>query len=188
MRDARKYLYQNPHSGAYTGFWACARPRGKYVGLWPFGLIKRIFQLLGKPETILEPFAGKSKLGVGIDLNRNVKPSIIADAQHLPIKDDSFHMVLLDPPYDVAAFKHYSAEWPRRYHKLKFRFYKAWREAAKVVKPEGHLIVLHFLMPVNPDKQHFKRVATIGISPGPNKNIRCLSIFRKYKTKQQKLE
>jgi len=185
---ALKYLYRNPISGVYTGFWACERPRGPYVGIWPFGLIERVFQLCGKPETILEPFGGTSKLGISIDINPKVKPHIRADAQHLPIRSNRFDMVLMDPPYEDKAVRHYSDIWqPETRKKLRFSFYKAFKEAARCVKPGGFLVLLHFLIPINPGRGDFKRVATIGISTGPNKRIRCLSIFRKFKSVQQRL-
>lgn len=140
MKDPRKYLYRNPFSGVYTGFWACSRPHGKYVGIWPIGLIERIFKLCGKPKTILEPFAGTSKLGISIDWNRKVKPHIIADAQHLPIRDDLFDMVLEDPPYDETMVAHYS-DLDQRIARKKpqFSFYKAMDEGARVVRPGGFL-------------------------------------------------
>lgn len=139
-KDPKKYLYQNPISGVYTGFWACSRPHGKYTGIWPFGLIERIFTLLGKPKTILEPFGGTSKLGVSIDWNRHVKPHIIADAQHLPIKDNCIQMVLTDPPYDENYVQHYS-DLDQRIARSKpsFSFYKAMLEAARVTEPGGFL-------------------------------------------------
>ena len=175
-----KYLYQNPESGIYTGFWACSRPHGKYTGIWPIGLIERVFELIGKPETILEPFAGTSKLGVSIDLNCNVHPNIVADAQKLPIKDESFDCVLLDPPYSDIYVQHYSDLDQRiRRTKPKFGFYKAFTEAGRVVKKGGFVVLLHTLIPKNLGRDRFRRVATIGISSGPNKRIRCLSIFKR---------
>ena len=134
-QHAKKYLYQNPKSGVYTGFWACSRPHGKYTGIWPGGLIERVFELVGKPQTILEPFAGTSKLGVGIDLNRNGSPTIVGDAQQLPIRNDSFDMVLLDPPYTQTYVEHYALlHQPVHRTKPKFRFYHALHEAGRVTK------------------------------------------------------
>jgi len=179
-RDALNYLYRNPKSGVYTGYWACERPRGPYVGLWPPGLIERIFQITGQPDLILEPFAGLSKLGVSVDINPKVRPDIRADAQKLPIRDDIFDMVLMDPPYEPQAVRHYSDLWqtePRT--RPQFRFYHAWKEGARVTRPGGYLVLLHFIIPKHPGRRKFRRVATIGISTGPNKRIRCLSIFRK---------
>jgi len=45
--------------------------------------------------------------------------------------------------------------------------------------------VLHTLIPKHPGRDMFRRVATIGVSTGPNKRIRCLSIFRKFKGEQK---
>jgi len=184
MRDSKKYLYQNPESGVYTGFWACSRPHGKYTGIWPIGLIERVYELIGKPNTILEPFSGTSKLGVSIDWNSNVHPDILADAQNLPIRDECFDAVFLDPPYTENYVQHYSDLDQRlKRTKPKFGFYKAFTEAGRVCKSGGHVVLLHTLIPKNINKESFGRVATIGISSGPNKRIRCLTIFRKFKSK-----
>lgn len=140
MRDPIKYLYFNPRSGVHTGFWACMRPHGKYTGLWPGGLLERIWALIGKPRTILQPFTGLSKIGVGIDLNSHVRPDIIADAQQLPIKDNSFEAVLMDPPYTQTYVAHYSDLDQRIARtKPKFGFYKAMKEGARVTRPGGFL-------------------------------------------------
>jgi len=180
MKTSLKYLYKNPKSGVYTGYWSCGRPTGKYVGKWPKGLINKIFELCGYPTSILEPFAGTSRLGISIDLNPKVRPHIRADAQFLPIKDNSFDMVLMDPPYDLTMVYHYSDLWQtQKRRKPKFSFYKAIKEGARVTKPGGHLVILHFLIPKRPDRKKFRRIASIGVSTGPNKRIRCLTIFRK---------
>jgi len=125
-----KYLYQNPQTGKWTGFWACARPLGKYTGLWPSTLIERIFEFCGKPNTILEPFGGKSKLGVSVDINQDVRPTVVADAQHLPFRDSSFDMVLADPPYEDPFVRHYANLAKKR---IKFHFYRALAECARFV-------------------------------------------------------
>jgi len=140
MRNPLKYLYQNPDSGVYTGFWACSRPHGKYTGLWPGGLLERIWVLIGKPESIFQPFQGLSKVGIGCDWNRHVHPDIVADAQHLPIKDNAFDCVLLDPPYTATYIAHYASLDQRiARSKPKFSFYKALAEGARVTRPGGFL-------------------------------------------------
>ena len=188
MTDFKKYLYRNPISGVYTGFWACMRPRGPYTGLWPEGLLERVWQLIGRPKTIFQSFAGLSKVGVGCDWNRNVRPDIVADSQHLPVKPNSFDCVLMDPPYSETYVQHYSRLDQRiKATKPPFSFYKAMAEAARVVKPGGHLIILHTLIPLHPNRQDFRRVAVIGVSTGPNKRIRCLSIFQRFTTIQATL-
>jgi len=187
-RHYLKFLYRNPYSGVYTGFWACSRPHGKYVGIWPIGLTERIFTLIGKPKLILEPFAGTSRLGIAIDWNREVKPHIVADAQKLPVRDNCIDMVLMDPPYDTTMILRYSDLDQRiKRAKPRFSFYKAMEEGARVVKPGGYLVVLHTLIPKHPGRLNFRRIATIGISTGPNKRIRALSIFRKFPSIQKKL-
>jgi len=179
----KKYLIQNPESGIWYGIWNLPRPTKKYTGVYPPGLIERVFDLIGKPKTILEPFGGISKLGTSIDWNRNVKPHIIADAQYLPIRDQSFDSVFLDPPYSEQYVQHYSELDQRiKRTKPKYSFYKALKEACRAVKEGGYIVLLHTLIPKHPDRNNFRRVAMIGVSTGPNKRIRCLSIYRKNNT------
>ncbi|MEM2108144.1 MAG: hypothetical protein QXL10_02530 [Candidatus Bathyarchaeia archaeon] len=180
QNDPLKFLYYNPESGVYTGFWACSRPRGQYTGIWPYGLLQRVFRLIGQSDSILEPFGGTSKLGVSVDLNPHVRPHIIADAQFLPIRDESFGLVLVDPPYNQLYVEHYSSlhqNVPRT--KPKLSVYRALREAVRVCRKGGYIVLLHFLIPVNVNPNCLRRVATIGVGTGPNKRIRCLTIFQK---------
>ena len=174
--NSRQYLYRHPRTGHYTGLWACGRAIGPYTGRWPAGLVGRVYDFCGRPQNVLEPFGGTSKLGISIDLNREVRPTLLADAHNLPIREGSFEMVLMDPPYEEVYHQGYMALTDK---KVKLRFYRALEEATRCVRPGGWLVVLHFLIPNRPRDARVKRVATIGISPGPNKRIRCLSIFRK---------
>jgi len=189
MRNPLKYLYRNPKSGVYTGFWACTRPCGPYTGLWPSGLLERLWVLIGKQKSVFQPFKGLSKVGIGCDWNRNVKPEIVADAQQLPIRDESFDCVLMDPPYSETYVAHYSELDQRiKRTKPKFSFYKSLQEGARIVKPGGFLVILHTLIPKHVGRDKFRRFATIGISTGPNKRIRCLTVFRKFPLKEQRIE
>lgn len=177
MNKYKKYLVQNPKSGVWYGLWACRRPSGKYVGITPGGLIERIFELCGKPQLMLEPFGGTSHISITTDINRSVKPTILADAHNLPFKDKVFDLVFLDPPYEIKWYK--SKYFPEM---KKVKIYRVLSEAARTVKEGGYIALLHFLVPKHIDRDSFARFATIGITTGPNKRIRCLTIFRRKNT------
>ncbi|MBU2060086.1 MAG: hypothetical protein KKB38_20440, partial [Gammaproteobacteria bacterium] len=102
-------------------------------------------------------------------------PDIVADAQHLPLKSESFGMVLMDPPYSTKELVRYLGK------KIRFSIYKSLDEAKRVVKLGGYIVLLHTLIPKHLGRDKFRRVATIGISTGPNKHIRCVTIFRRYR-------
>jgi ubiquinone/menaquinone biosynthesis C-methylase UbiE len=138
-----------------------------------------VFEVFGRPEPILEPFAGRSREGLAVDLNPEVRPDILADAQHLPLRDGVFGMVLMDPPYNKQELERYLGR------RIRFSIYRAIDEAKRVVKPGGYLVLLHTLVPKHVDREHFRRVATIGITTGPNKHIRCLSVFRRHGVKSR---
>lgn len=150
-----------------TGFWALPRPTGKYRIRHPDELLVRLEALIGpyKDKDILHLFCGiakfpNAKKEVRIDINPDVKPDIIADLNNpLPLKDKSFDIVYADPPY------------------YDFKPYSFVKEAVRVLKPNGFLVILHQLVYKTP--KGTKRWAVIGVSTGPNMRLRALNIFRK---------
>ena len=73
----------------------------RYPGMFPKGYEKRMWRLLGKPslDSILHVFGGKAKIGVRIDINSTVEPDYIMDAHNLQFDDESFDVVICDPPF-----------------------------------------------------------------------------------------
>jgi len=166
-----KYLYKNPKTGILTGLWACGRSSGKYWGTWPPGLIWRVKALWYHGGRILEPFGGVAHIDISTDLNRDLNPTVLADAHRLPFRDNTFSLVLMDPPY--------SQEYEKLYHSPRVHLVKAIHESMRVLKPGGILALLHFLCPKNPSIGPFRRIALIGITCGVNHRIRALSVWRK---------
>jgi len=160
-----KYLYfpAEKNEKVITGFWALPRPTGKYRWRFPKGLLDRIGQLIPfEGKKILHLFCGISKFGdIRIDINPKVKPNYILDLTRdkLPFKDETFDIVIADPPY------------------YNFPPYSFVSEASRVVKKGGYLIIFHQLIYIRP--KGFERFAQIAVSCGPNTRIRTLSIFKK---------
>lgn len=146
-----------------TGHWACPRPHGKYKEIYPPTFIDRLQSIIGSFEgkKILHLFAGSSKIGVRVDNNPNVEPDYLIDLEKekLPFNDNSFDIVLADPPYHD------------------FKPYSFVKESVRVLKPDGFLCILHFLVYIRP--KGTKRWACIGVSCGSNTRMRALNIFRK---------
>jgi len=60
---------------------------------------ERLYQSL-TIGTTLNLCSGYSELGdERIDIDKNVKPSIVADVHYLPFKDRSFDTIIIDPPW-----------------------------------------------------------------------------------------
>ena len=149
---------------AYTGLWACPRATGAYIWRYPAGLMKRCEKYLGIPiykGKTLHLFSGSSQIGVTVDINPQVNPDYVLDLLYdkLPFSDNSFDVVLADPPYN---------EFPP---------YCFVDEAIRVLKPNGYFVVLHFLVYKTP---HFTtRKAVIAVTTGSNMRIRALCVFQK---------
>ncbi|MFY9731965.1 MAG: methyltransferase domain-containing protein, partial [Candidatus Acidiferrales bacterium] len=108
--------------------------------------------------------------GVTVDKVRDAVrcPQIIADACALPFSGNSFDLILSDPPYsDEDAEKYGTGHFPLR---------KAMQEFHRVLRPHGHLALLHVMAPSFSTKV-WKWVGMIGVLTGTNSRMRVLSIF-----------
>jgi len=120
--------------------WWLPRPRrNKFKGGFPLHFEKKLMELLDMPKLILQPFAGNCEWGIKVDINREFKPDVIADAHNLPFKDDVFNLVLLDPPYSDAYSK-------SLYKSGKIHFNKYTSEAVRVTRPRGFIAVYHYYL------------------------------------------
>ena len=120
--------------------WWLPRPKqNKFRGGVPLHFEKKLLRLLGEPKRILQPFGGAGEHGIKVDLKREFKPDIIADAHYLPFRDDVFDLVLLDPPYSNELAK-------SLYGTPKLHFKKYTGEATRVTKPKGFIAVYHYYL------------------------------------------
>jgi len=118
--------------------WVLPRPRRiSYPGGFPLHFEKRLFRLLGKPNLILHNFGGKAQLGIKIDLKREVKPDVIADAHSLPFRDNIFDAVICDPPYSNEINESLYGVT------VKLKYTQWVKEAERVLKPNGFLVLYH---------------------------------------------
>lgn len=145
--------------------WSLPRPHGPYRWTFPSSFLQRLSVLIDfEGKDILHLFCGISDFGtVRVDINPEVEPDMILDLSkdRLPFPDNSFDVVVADPPYKD------------------FKPYCFVKEAVRVLKPKGFFIVLHWLIYITP--KSCERWGCLAVSPGPNRRIRCCNIFRKQK-------
>jgi len=144
--------------------WYLPRPRrDRYKGGMPLHceewLLLLAKEIIGKSvsnDEVLQPFAGLCQYGVKLDIRRDVQPDIVGDAHNLPFKDESFWIVLCDPPYS-------NEEARKLYGTPPLQFYRWTKECIRVLKAGGVLILYHKLILPNPDSSQLKLVKRVFI-------------------------
>ena len=124
--------------------WILPRPRKhRYQGGFPLHFEKKLIELLKPKELVLHPFGGMAEYGIRVDINPEVDPDIFADAHYLPFKDNTFDLVICDPPYNEDyASKLYNSKKPS---------YKRYiSEAVRVCKPGGFVVSYHWALTPRP--------------------------------------
>jgi SAM-dependent methyltransferase len=154
--------------------WVLPRPRqDHYIGSWPLHFGKKLkWELFGKQSNplILNPFGGKSEVGLRCDMNKDVNPDFFADAHNLPFKDDIFDAVFLDPPYNNKLSKSLFGTG-----KLKFRVFI--NEAVRVCKPGGFVVSYHYVMTPRPQGTSYFLRIFVGTRVWHKLRVAC--IFKK---------
>jgi hypothetical protein len=128
-----------------TETWVLPRPRAdKYPGSFPLHFEQRLWRMLGKPGRVLHPFGGLCEIGDSVDLNATTTPTWVGDAHDLHwIADDSYDLVVLDPPYSDEEAEEIYATPPLRYERFV-------AEAVRVTRVGGQVAVYHKLQPPRP--------------------------------------
>jgi SAM-dependent methyltransferase len=156
-----------------TVVWTLPRPpASKYKGGFPLHFERNLVQLLGYPDRILHPFGGRAEIGTRVDLNAELEPDVVGDAHALPFDDESFDLVVLDPPYsDQEARELY--ETPP----LRPALYT--REAVRVLRQGGWLVVYTDREPARPPRcNHALRIVVV---LRPHHRARIAGVFQKRK-------
>jgi hypothetical protein len=128
-----------------TEVWVLPRPRpDAYVGGFPLHFEQRLGRLLGCPTKVLHPFGGLAEIGDSVDLNETTKPTWVGDAHDMHwITDESYDLVILDPPYSDEE-----AEWLYSTPPLRPAVYT--REAVGVCRTGGLVAVYLNRQPARP--------------------------------------
>jgi hypothetical protein len=130
-----------------TETWVLPRPRPDYYpGGFPLHFEKKLWKSLGSPEKVLHPFGGLAEIGDFVDVNETTAPTWVGDAHNMHwIEDNSYDLVILDPPYNDEM-----AEVLYGTNPLRYKEYVS--EAVRVCKPGGYISIYHWVMTPRPDK------------------------------------
>lgn len=143
------------------------------LGMYPAMFIPRILPWLNcERSEVLHVCSGGLPPGEGIrvDIRPEALPDILADGRALPLADGSVAAALLDPPYtEHYARDLYGTDYPRPSHLL--------REAARVVRPNGRIGFVHYIVPNAPPGCRF--VKAFGLSMGFGYPMRAVTIFER---------
>jgi hypothetical protein len=143
------------------------------LGMYPASFIPRILPWLKcERREVLHVCSGGLPPGEGIrvDIRPEAKPDILADGRALPLPDGSQAAVLLDPPYTEHYAKDlYGTDYPRPAHLL--------AEAARVVRPNGRIGFVHYIVPNAPRGCAF--IKAFGLSMGFGYPMRAVTIFER---------
>lgn len=173
----------------YRDTWGLGPATSNYPGSFPRGLIPRMKRQGWWGEKRLWMFSGsfKDKGGVTVDINPAVEPDIIANCEALPLEDESFNFVMLDPPYsELEARELYGLDYCNIFNVI--------NEASRVTRPGGYMAILHRLCPYHApqENQHKKRmqpVAIVGVyTIAGYVNMRALTVWRKRESLKPFLE
>src|SRR5205823_8201116 len=139
-----KYPIAVEDKGWIYGLWYCGtswnkvRLHGEYAPTF----LERALSLFPDAKDIVHCPSG-TVLGPGLTIDRirdNVRcPQIVADAGALPIRSSSADLILSDPPYTEADSKICGCK--------RFPMRNFMKEAHRVLRPAGHLAILHTLLP-----------------------------------------
>jgi hypothetical protein len=143
-------------------------------GAFPKGFARVAVRALGvSPAEVLHLCSGalgREVGGVRVDIRQDARPDVRADARDLPFRDATFGGVLIDPPYSVEyAHELYGTDYPRPSHLL--------AEACRVVKANGRVGILHFLIPSSPPG--LRILSVTGVQQGCGYRIRAFTLMVK---------
>ena len=164
--------------GRVVGTWIMGnnyRVKSKYYGGYPAGYLKRVKALFPDKTNVLHLFSGKVDTeimpGTTVDLNPNMNPDILDDAQSLenvPVKE--FDLILADPPYSIEDSEHYGPTMVKRN--------KVMKALGKKAKGGTHVVWLDQVLPMY-RKDEWKLVGIIGMVKSTNHRFRVVTIFKK---------
>ena len=160
--------------GWIYGVWYCgtAWTKAKLHGQYPGNFLKRARALFPETDRILHCPSGTIDGDITVDLIVDVvrQPMIQATAEHLPFIDGAFDLILSDPPYTEKDSEIYGTP--------KWRMGRAMNEFRRVLRPGGHLGMLHTYYPSYRRKE-WRLVGLIAVVTGFMRATRMFSIFEK---------
>ena len=109
-----------------------------------------------------------------LDINPVVRPDIVCDSTHTPLRSNFAGLVILDP--------YYSDEDYLKAGLRPVKFYRLVDEACRIARPGGYVAIMHQRnFSRKKHRDHMENFAFIAISVGPERLLRVLQIWRKTK-------
>jgi hypothetical protein len=163
--------------GRVVGTWIMGndyRVKSEYYGGYPAGYLRRIKALFPDKRRVLHLFSGKVDLatlpGDTVDINAELAPTFVDDAQHLEgVPLAAYDLVLADPPYSVEDAERYQTTMVKR---------NAVLRALQGVSAGTHIVWLDQVLPMY-RKDAFAIDAVIGMVKSTNHRFRVVTIFRR---------
>lgn len=172
--EASGYGFTSYERGWVYGQWYCGTPwkPSSYWGAYPATFERRIAAMF-PVERMLHLCSGHCHIKGALNIDRMPVPSIDvqADVEDLPVRDESFSVVLIDPPYSENDSQRYGVG----------RLIKAntvLAEMRRVLVPGGYALWLDERYP-SYRKREWDLVGLIGIVTGFERRARFVSMFRK---------
>jgi hypothetical protein len=136
---------------------------------WAYSIVRGQGGYVRRDE-VVHLCSGSVREGITVDIRPEVRPRIVADATATPLPSACTDLVLIDPPYtEEYARNLYGTEYPLPQALL--------REAARLVRPGGHVGLLHFQVPLQ--RSALRLVTVYGITTGPGYAIRAWTLYRR---------
>jgi SAM-dependent methyltransferase len=170
-----KYPVTVSDKGWIYGVWFCgtAWTKAKLYGSYPGNFLKRALALFPDAADILHAPSGTiTGPGVTFDIKQDEvrKPQIVGDCGAMPFENNSFDLILSDPPY--------SADDSEKYGCAPFPMTRFIKECNRILRPGGCLGMLHIYYP-SYYRKDWKLEALIAVVTGFYRKTRMFSILRK---------
>lgn len=173
MADSR-YGFTSYERGWVYGQWYCGTPwkPSSYWGQFPATFLRR-FTVMFPIERVLHLCSGHSyiKGALNLDIMPTPATDVRADAAALPLRDESFAVVLIDPPYSEEDSQRYGV-------KRLIKTASVLSESHRVLVPGGYVVWLDERYP-SYRRKLWHLCGLIGIVTGFERRARFLSLFRK---------
>lgn len=159
--------------GWLYGVWYCGTSwqKAQLYGQYPGNYLRRVLSLFPDAVDILQPCAGTVREpGLTLDFSRRFRPAVIANVETMPLRDASYDLVIVDPPYSAADAKQYDAPKPSPARMLS--------EFRRVLRSGGYLVWLDTKYP-SYRRKDWRLVGLIAVITGFLRATRCCSIWEK---------
>ena len=179
-----KYNFQNQDFNIIADMWFCGPPEKgvdgkKFPGAHAAGFRKHVIEAFsqvypGRREDILFVCSGRipQSLGITLDINPEYNPEFVGDAQNMDMfEDEMFSWTESDTPYNKKIAEGF-------YNIPMLDKSKVMKEMVRVTKVGGFIAILDESI-VTAAPRNLKRVAIIGVTVNPNKQIRAFTVYRK---------